>query len=1248
MRKLSLLLVFLLIFSSVYLPIGVSADETNGRVERYWPAPDVTPPNVHPRVFFTQDKIAGIRNNIEAEENAIAKDLFLKYVNVGLSESGITDKIDSQGRKVYDVTVLAQIEACAFYYAIYKGTALDAKAQKAGQEAVDSIEIIKAMEVTTTNDPQRQNGRKLNVLSEVYDWCYPLIKDDSDLINDILNTGMTIMMSLSIWDGVMEDRFNGKTSEEYNPYYSLGGLGPVAGHGVEKENLRDLLSFAIAFSDRRPDVWESFGGRFYSRYVPARKELFKSGYYHSGTDYGICREYAVACAYFLITGMGLEEPWSGEDMARFGYANIYLRRPDGQYLYDGDIYTDTAPSFSYSENDNYNLMHMYAAAASSEDAGYFKNEYFKTGIKMSTAKLTQTFFESSPILNLIINNPEIEAKTVQNLPNSRYFPSPGGVMTARTGWEEGTKSSSVVANMKINEYDFNDHMHLDSGHFSIYYKGLLATDGGNYKTVTTDEYKMYTKKSIAHNTMLVYDPSEDTGAISTANVNDGGQILKYNATPRSIEKLWETSKASEVLAHEIDPENTQRPYYTYIKGELENSYSDKVEEFKRSFMFLDLKDENFPAALIVFDKVVSSDAKFKKMWLLHGVDKPTVDETNKVTTFTNINSSYSYNGQMVNKTLLPKSAEFDVVGGRPEDGGDGWGVVRGWQYNDTTGKWDITNSVDYGANTTASRTESNERNTYRLEVSPSTPNKEDHFLNVILVGDAGEQIDANVPLYEDNTNFYGTMVEDRVVFFSRDGAKKSSFSYNLSGSGTKRYTICDMEKGTYTVTVGGSSKEVSVSEEGGVLSFTGSAGQVSTVKKNDTYTKPKDAPYEVLNDRAYIKKTTRFYNSGEQQTDGIVAEAESFAELFGHTTVTTTENSKVVTKIYDGIELVATVREGDAKIQTKKGTINSSVTPYLNEEGKLIMNLTELSRLLNSESRYLDYAKTFYIYNLTYDPEDIYASGNIRDGSLTVNVKVNNGFNTDIYCGIVKGDGLVIAQKLEEVSVGGADANGCYTTSIDVSKLEDYEVKLYAWGDELYPIKDAMIMEEANLTDELNGYKFHTALESDLYENENMTVSRNGSKWVFKRSADVDDYSDVFAFTRQADTHQISDGFLHYSTNLRINKISNENETIETSICGATIITRTHPTFEGAEYKIDVVVDFKGKMAYVFENGANMRSGSVRTWDKFDSVEHYIVNNSGTFSETEFELFDTTMRYYPTTFSLTDIRATFNKFLILK
>ena len=75
---------------------------------------------------------------------------------------------------------------------------------------------------------------------------------------------------------------------------------------------------------------------------------------------------------------------------------------------------------------------------------------------------------------------------------------------------------------------------MDLGHFSIYYKGHLALDSGIYQGKDADNgwgkenYVNYYSRTIAHNSLLIYDPDEPKpvgGWKEKAKARDGGQIF---------------------------------------------------------------------------------------------------------------------------------------------------------------------------------------------------------------------------------------------------------------------------------------------------------------------------------------------------------------------------------------------------------------------------------------------------------------------------------------------------------------------------------------------------------------------------------------------------------------------------------------------------------------------------------------------------------------------------------------------------
>ena len=82
--------------------------------------------------------------------------------------------------------------------------------------------------------------------------------------------------------------------------------------------------------------------------------------------------------------------------------------------------------------------------------------------------------------------------------------SPGaGYVYARSSWDEDATYLFFRCGNR-----FTAHQHLDVGNFLIYRHGELIGDGGHYDGFGTPHDVNYHLRSIAHNTILVHDPSE--------------------------------------------------------------------------------------------------------------------------------------------------------------------------------------------------------------------------------------------------------------------------------------------------------------------------------------------------------------------------------------------------------------------------------------------------------------------------------------------------------------------------------------------------------------------------------------------------------------------------------------------------------------------------------------------------------------------------------------------------------------------
>lgn len=247
--------------------------------------------------------------------------------------------------------------------------------------------------------------------------------------------------------------------------------------------------------------------------------------------------------------------------------------------------------------------------------------------------------------------------------------------------------------------------------------------------------------------------------------------------------------------------DAKKPTYTYLKGDITAAYSSKVKQVQRSFVFLNLEAGAVPAALVVFDRVVSADASFAKYWLLHSITEPVIDGSTTSITL----SSNGWNGKLTNTTLLPApdNARIEKVGG---PGKEFW--VFGKNYPNAENPPD------------------RETGAWRIEVSPKQAATTDLFLNVLQVMDPGTKAPLATEKIE-SRGVVGVRVSDRVVIFNPSGGVSAApVSFTVSGKGPLRFLIADLPAGDWQVLREGQvvGPAVKVAAESGTLYFEGPAG----------------------------------------------------------------------------------------------------------------------------------------------------------------------------------------------------------------------------------------------------------------------------------------------------------------------------------------------------------------------------------------------------------------------------------------
>ena len=725
------------------------------------------PPTVHPRLYLRSSDIPELRERLKNPEikKTIAK---IQKLGVDRTPEEEAKAPDRSGFRYYaemrGVTSRVQLEALDYL--------LNKKKSVARKAIVAMLDTLRNTNYGKKGDLSRASGQMLMCGAMVYDWCYDQMKDSEKkaYINEFVRISKT-----------MECGYPPKNTE------------PIAGHSSEWMVMRDMLSAAIAIYDEFPEMYNHVMTMLCRDYIPVRNYVYAGHNYHQGTSYANVRFSNDLFSLWILDKMGAGAVYDPAQQFVM-YDFLYRRRPDGMVLPAGDVNPGIGGS--------YGLPAMLAYS-------YYKDPYLAYEYKRNT-KIDNHCL----IFDVLWRDYTIEPKSPETLPLTKYSGTPYGWMIARTGWDK----NSVIAEMKINEHFVGNHQHMDGGAFQIYYKGPLAIDAGAYHGTSggynSAHNKNFFKRTVAHNSLLVFDPNEKFASWNYGGTdktefadNDGGQRMpgdRWETCRSFADLLSDEYTTGQVLAHGIGGDY-MAPEYSYLNGDITKAYSDKVKEVKRSFVFLNLKSEKVPAAMVVFDKVVSKNAEFKKHWLLHSIEQPQVSENGIIIKRTKDGDS----GMLSNTVLLPAKENLDmqVIGGK--------------------GKEFWVNGTNYANAPQAGRPDPrNERGEWRVEVSPSAPANEDYFLNVIQVADnnCNELHKASLLRGE---NLVGAVIADRIVTFSKDGEQiNGKAEMDVQGNGTFKFVMTNMKPGTWQVKKDGKIFIAYkwVGAEDGVLSFEGGSG----------------------------------------------------------------------------------------------------------------------------------------------------------------------------------------------------------------------------------------------------------------------------------------------------------------------------------------------------------------------------------------------------------------------------------------
>jgi hypothetical protein len=574
--------------------------------------------------------------------------------------------------------------------------------EKALSPHVDSGSIHKDLDTKEGKSKTRSIQEMLADQALCYDWCYPLLSPEQK--TEFRNLMVPQMKKSVAFKRVWRSFHNGMYANAWPltaATIALFGDEPYA---------TETLDF---LKPELEDVMRTFDN------------VFPDGEWAEGMDYNRHSTYhAIRLFLALKTAAGFDVFANSPHLPNTGAYIIYSAKANGLALQCDD--NDWPYIGPWERTALLMLNEVYQDAYNQYFINHCPDERFQ-------------FEPSEKYIDLLWYNPAIKEKPLSELPLSRIFRGKGLVIT-RSGWnwdKPGIPADDVWLTFHCGDY-MGDHVHADINSFAISHKGELALDAGRYdddwgavigdpNVIGKSQFFNYYKRTIAHNTILVYDPNEK---MSEQLLNDGGQmdLLRVDTKdgklgPRNVPEdydqgnfpseegiatcdwatnpgRWETGDITSYKATNN---------FMYVRGDGTKAYSAvKMNSYIRQLVYLQ------PNIVVVMDRVVSTNPDFKKTWLLHSVNEPLIAKNNRSIEIT------EGEGKLVCIPVLPHQMKVSKIGG--------------------PGNECLVDTVHfkYGMNSAFDPTELHYgeiAGAWRIEENPAVPLKEDYFLNVILVSD---------------------------------------------------------------------------------------------------------------------------------------------------------------------------------------------------------------------------------------------------------------------------------------------------------------------------------------------------------------------------------------------------------------------------------------------------------------------------------------------------------------------------------
>lgn len=294
--------------------------------------------------------------------------------------------------------------------------------QKAGRQAID--DVLQELYRRDAFEEARSFGSGYHKAAAVYDWCYPLLtaEEKQRFIHQFIT---------------LPNKEN-KHGNIYIGYPARMTSNSATGHQSEGYLLTTQLPAGLAIYDENKTLYDAAAKLFFERFVPARNYQYAGHTHHQGTFYGVGRFHYDLEATWMYRALGAGDILSNEQQF-MPYYYLYMTQGDGTAFHVGDAIAEGDPTLVYAK------------------VGSFYGDPYLLGL--SSERLRNEF---GRLFDLLYRDHETQPRPITQLPLTKYFPSPGGQMVARTGWDISPESRDAVIFMHLGEAYFGNHQHYAS------------------------------------------------------------------------------------------------------------------------------------------------------------------------------------------------------------------------------------------------------------------------------------------------------------------------------------------------------------------------------------------------------------------------------------------------------------------------------------------------------------------------------------------------------------------------------------------------------------------------------------------------------------------------------------------------------------------------------------------------------------------------------------------------------------------